>query len=76
MDAYHFILKHGPSPNHWYEYIFCAYRNHRSDAVFLSGVPDNIESLPHGRLMTLSDQMLAVPLTVVGLGHEQSVPIF
>src|SRR5271157_4035743 len=27
-------------------------------------------------LMALSDQMLAAPLTVVGLGHEQSVPIF
>ena len=26
--------------------------------------------------MALSDQMLAAPLTVVGLGHEQSVPIF
>jgi len=24
----------------------------------------------------LSDQMLAAPLTVVDLGHEQSVPIF
>ena len=30
-----------------------------------------------GRLAeALSDQMLAAPLTVVGLGHEQSVPIF
>src|SRR5208283_1479970 len=27
-------------------------------------------------LEALSDQMLAAPLTVVGLGHEQSVPIF
>ena len=51
MDARDFILKHGPSPNHWNEYIFCAYRNHRSDVVFISGVPDNNESLPHGRLM-------------------------
>jgi hypothetical protein len=51
MDACDFILKHGPSPNHWNEYIFCAYRSHRSDAVFLSGVPDNVESLAHGRLM-------------------------
>jgi hypothetical protein len=51
MDAHDFILKHGPTPNHWKEYIFCAYSNHRSDAVFLSGVPDIIDSLPHGRLM-------------------------
>jgi hypothetical protein len=27
-------------------------------------------------LKALSDQMLAAPLTVVGLAHEQSVPIF
>ena len=28
------------------------------------------------RVMALSDQMLAMPVAVVGLGHEQSVPIF
>ena len=31
---------------------------------------------PTGFSLALSDQMLAAPLTVVGLGHEQSVPIF
>jgi hypothetical protein len=51
MDARDFVLKHGPSPNHWNEYIFCAYSNHRSDAVFIAGVPDDRQSLPHGRLM-------------------------
>jgi len=51
MDAREFVLKHGPSPNHWNEYIFCAYSHHLSDAVFLAGVPDDRESLPHGRLM-------------------------
>ena len=51
MDAREFVLKHGPSPNHWNEYIFCAYSNHRNDAVFLAGVPDDSESLPHGDLM-------------------------
>ena len=51
MDAREFVLKHGPSPNHWNEYIFCAYSNHRNDAVFLAGVPDDRESLPQGRLM-------------------------
>ena len=45
------VLKHGPSPNHWNEYIFCAYSNHRNDAVFIAGVPDDRENLPHGRLM-------------------------
>jgi len=51
MGARNFVLKHGPSPNHWNEYIFCAYSNHRNDAVFLAGIPDDRESLPHGRLM-------------------------
>jgi hypothetical protein len=51
MDPHDFMLKHGPSPNHWNEYIFCAYRGYRGDAVFLSGVPDKVDSLPLGRLM-------------------------
>ena len=51
INAHDFVLKHGPSPNHWNEYIFCAYSNHRYDAVFVTGVPDDGESLPHGRLM-------------------------
>ena len=50
MDGRDFVLKHGPSPNHWNEYIFCAYRNHRDDAVFITGIPDDPESLPHGDL--------------------------
>ena len=50
MDARAFLLKHGLSPNHWNEYIFCAYSNYRKDAVFIAGVPDDRESLPLGRL--------------------------
>jgi len=46
MDAHSFIMKHGPSPTHWNEYVFCAYSNFQEDAVFLSGVPDMKESLP------------------------------
>ncbi|WP_247886779.1 plasmid pRiA4b ORF-3 family protein [Azospirillum sp. SYSU D00513] len=41
------LLKHGPTINYWNEYIFQAYSNHRSDAIFLAGVPDLRESLPH-----------------------------
>lgn len=51
MDTREFILKHGPTPNHWNEYIFCAYYGHHNDAVFIKGVPDDTESLPHGSLM-------------------------
>lgn len=45
-DAQTFVMKHGPSLNHWNEYIFCAYRNFQRDVVFLSGIPDVKESLP------------------------------
>jgi hypothetical protein len=31
---------------HWNEYIFLAYVNHQSDAIFLAGIPDIRESLP------------------------------
>ena len=51
MDSHEFVLKHGPTPNHWNEYILCAYSNYRSDAVFIKGVPDDRASLPHGGLM-------------------------
>lgn len=41
------LMKHGPEPNHWNEYIFCAYTGHRHEAIFLTGIPDIPESLPH-----------------------------
>jgi hypothetical protein len=47
IDATSYIMKHGPSANHWNEYIFCAYTGHCKEAVFLTGIPDIKESLPH-----------------------------
>jgi hypothetical protein len=47
MDATAYIMKHGPSVNHWNEYIFCAYAGHCKEAVFLTGIPDMKETLPH-----------------------------
>lgn len=47
LDATTYIMKHGPSVNHWNEYIFCAYAGHRTEAVFLTGIPDIKASLPH-----------------------------
>ena len=47
IDATTYIMKHGPSVNHWNEYIFCAYAGHCNEAVFLTGIPDIKESLPH-----------------------------
>jgi hypothetical protein len=47
MDPLTFIMKHGPTPNHWNEYVMDGYSNFQSDAIFLTGVPDRPETLPH-----------------------------
>ena len=47
MDTTTAIMKFGPTANHWNEYIFCAYVGHCTEAVFLTGIPDIKESLPH-----------------------------
>ncbi len=41
------LMKYGPDPNHWNEYVFCAYTGHRSEVIFLTGIPDIRASLPH-----------------------------
>lgn len=41
------LLKHGPNPTYWLEYVFVAYCGHQSDAVFLTGIPDLKATLPH-----------------------------
>jgi hypothetical protein len=48
--ALHDFLKYGPSPNHWNEFIFQAYHHHKSDAIFLAGLPDVKASRPYGNL--------------------------
>jgi len=40
-------MKYGLSPNYWHEFIFLAYVNYRFNVVFLTGLPDVPESLPH-----------------------------
>ncbi len=47
MRLAHF-LKHGREPNQWNEFIFQAYQHHKTDAIFLTGLPDVPGSLPHG----------------------------
>lgn len=41
------FLKYGHEPRTWSEYIFLGYHHHRSDAIFLAGLPDVKNSLPH-----------------------------
>lgn len=36
--------------NYWTELAFEAYVDHRSDVIFLKGLPDMAESRPHSRV--------------------------
>ena len=45
--APHAFLKHGPTMNHWHEFIFQAYHHHQHDAIFLAGLPDVKGSRPY-----------------------------
>lgn len=44
------VLKYGPVPNFWNEYVFLSYHHFQRDVVFLAGLPDVKGSLPHGDL--------------------------
>ena len=46
-DAHGHLMKYGPDSNHWNEYIFCAFSGYQHEAIFLTGIPDIRESLPH-----------------------------
>lgn len=43
----HNLLKRGPEPNYWHEFVFKAYHHHQRDAIFLTGIPDMKDTLPH-----------------------------
>ena len=43
----HYLLKFGPEPNYWNEFVFKSYHHHQHDAVFLTGIPDMESTLPH-----------------------------
>jgi hypothetical protein len=43
----HRLLKDGPDPNYWNEYVLKAYHHHQPDAIFLAGIPDLKDTLPH-----------------------------
>ena len=46
-DPHGYLMKYGPDPNHWNEYIFAAYCGSEFDVIHLTGIPDIKESLPH-----------------------------
>ena len=45
--AYEELMKYGLIPDYWNEYIFQAYANHIDTAIYLHGIPNKPESLPH-----------------------------
>lgn len=46
-QALYRLLKYGPGPNYWNEFVFKAYHHHQPDAIFLAGIPDLKATLPH-----------------------------
>lgn len=50
IAAYEHHMKFGPARDYWTEFVFEAYVNHRSDVIFLKGLPDVPESRPHSRV--------------------------
>ena len=46
-NAYDELMKFGPDLYHWNEYVLCAYSDFQREAVFLTGIPDLPETLPH-----------------------------
>ena len=46
-QALYRLLKYGPEPNYWNEFVFQAYHHHQPDAIFLAGIPDLKATLPH-----------------------------
>jgi hypothetical protein len=41
------VLKQGPEPNYWNDYVFLAYHDAQAGAITLRGIPDIPASLPH-----------------------------
>ena len=50
IARYEHHLKFGPKRDYWTEFVFEAYVNHRTDVIFLAGLPDVPESRPHSRV--------------------------
>lgn len=53
--AYNELMKYGLIPDYWNEYVFQAYFNHTDIIIFLHGIPDKSEDLPHFNPATCID---------------------
>ena len=43
-------MKYGPTREYWNDFVFEAYVNHQTDAIYLAGLPDVPESRPHSEV--------------------------
>jgi hypothetical protein len=50
FDDYERHMKYGPTREYWNDYVFEAYVNHQTDAIYLAGLPDVPESRPHSEI--------------------------
>lgn len=46
-DSLHLLMKFGSETNYWNEFVFKAYHHHQPNAIFLAGIPDVKDTLPH-----------------------------
>ena len=49
VDAYERHMKYGPTRTYWNDFVFEGYVNHRTEAIYLAGLPDAPESRPHSK---------------------------
>jgi hypothetical protein len=50
IHDYEHHMKYGPTRQYWSDYVFEAYLNHQTEAIFLVGLPDIARSRPHSRI--------------------------
>ena len=43
-------MKYGPTREYWNDFVFEAYVNYRTEAIYLAGLPDIPESRPHSKV--------------------------
>ncbi len=80
----HKFLKYGKNRRYWSEFIFEAYFNHKEDRIFLTGIPDRPETLPHSEKFDTSkidyslieSQLQETPLREVGAQEVKASEIF
>ena len=47
IDANERHMKYGPTRSYWNDFVFEGYVNHRTEVIFLAGLPAIPESRPH-----------------------------